>query len=42
MTAFTVGIALDHGGLGIVEQDFLRHFAEELARLFNTTQPVIW
>lgn len=41
MTAFTVGIALDHDGLGIVEQDFLRHSAEELARLFNTTQPVI-
>jgi len=42
MTASTVGIALDHGGFDIVEQDFLTDCAEELARLFNTTQPVIW
>lgn len=37
VTAFTVSIALDHDGLGIVEQNLLRDSAEVLAGLFDAT-----
>src|SRR5690554_1984294 len=37
MTAFAVGIALDHDGLGVVEQDFLRNPTKVLASLFDAT-----